>query len=263
MPTPDHRKIELQSPADLAYLYTNTITLSRQKLDLHFPPSANHHNDPDPMKERVRELVDEFITKTFTTATPSIAINGLDAHSTSTQRPAFLPTTEETIEYEPYDAALAARVTALYAQLESLNTTVAQLRRDAPARAAREYAEALGGVLGGVLKGDDELDGDVVMEGGDGDGSGSGRQRGRRAKNKADFVLRVPFGARDTEKEKERWTGGEVGEVYGEALRTLVRLQGEAGGVDGDGDDDGARGLATTVGKVERARRAAEVVEGL
>ncbi|KAK2788719.1 hypothetical protein FQN53_003228 [Emmonsiellopsis sp. PD_33] len=273
MPTPDHRKIELQSPADLAYLYTNTIALSRQKLDLHFPPSANHHNDPDPMKERVRELVDEFITKTFTTATPSIAINGLDAHSTP--NPAFLPSTEETIEYEPYDAALAARVTALYAQLESLNTTVAQLRRDAPARAAREYAEA----LGGVLRGDDELDrgdGDVVMEGGDGDGdgsgSGNGRRRGtragRRAKNKADFVLRIPFGAGqgDQEREKERWTGGEVGEVYGEALRTLVRLQGEAGGVDvdgGDGDGDGARGLATTVGKVERARRAAEVVEGL
>ncbi|KAK2751740.1 hypothetical protein FQN55_009181 [Onygenales sp. PD_40] len=279
MPPPDHRKIELQSPADLAYLYTNTIALSRQKLDLHFPPSANHHNDPDPMKERVRELVDEFITKTFTTATPSIAINGLDAHSTP--NPAFLPSTEETIEYEPYDAALAARVTALYAQLESLNTTVAQLRRDAPARAAREYAEA----LGGVLRGDDELDGgdgdgDVVMEGGDGNGSGSGNGRrrgtraGRRAKNKADFVLRIPFGAglgdREREKEKERWTGGEVGEVYGEALRTLVRLQGEAGGVDGDGDGDandgdgdGARGLATTVGKVERARRAAEVVQGL
>ena len=57
-----HRKIELQSTADLAYLYTNTVALSRQKLDLHFPPSAtiaNNDGAPDPMKERVRELVDE------------------------------------------------------------------------------------------------------------------------------------------------------------------------------------------------------------
>lgn len=59
MQTPHHRKIELQSTADLAYLYTNTVALSRQKLDLHFPPSAN---DADPMKERVRELVDEVRT---------------------------------------------------------------------------------------------------------------------------------------------------------------------------------------------------------
>lgn len=64
MQTPHHRKIELQSPADLSYLYTNTLAVSRQKLDLHFPPSANNdsNNDPDPMKERVRELVDEVCT---------------------------------------------------------------------------------------------------------------------------------------------------------------------------------------------------------
>lgn len=59
-----HRKIELQSPADYTYLYANTTNLSRQKLDLHLPPSASNSNDagddaPDPMRERVRELVDE------------------------------------------------------------------------------------------------------------------------------------------------------------------------------------------------------------
>lgn len=56
-----HRKIELQAPADITYLYANTITLSRQKLDLHLPPSATNDTEdaPDPMRERVRELVDE------------------------------------------------------------------------------------------------------------------------------------------------------------------------------------------------------------
>jgi kinetochor protein Mis14/NSL1 len=64
MTASQYRKIELQSPADLAYLYTNTVALSRQKLDLHLPPSANDNNNNDPntrdsMKERVKELVDE------------------------------------------------------------------------------------------------------------------------------------------------------------------------------------------------------------
>lgn len=54
-----YRKIELQSPADFTYLYANTVALSRQKLDLHLPPSATEDETPDPMRERVRELVDE------------------------------------------------------------------------------------------------------------------------------------------------------------------------------------------------------------
>lgn len=59
MAAPHHRKIELQSPADFTYLYANTVALSRQKLDLHLPPSATNNDTPDPMRERVRELVDE------------------------------------------------------------------------------------------------------------------------------------------------------------------------------------------------------------
>lgn len=63
MESPHYRKIDLQSPADYAYLHTNTTNLSRQKLDLHFPPSANPNNgtDPDPMRERVKELVDDVL----------------------------------------------------------------------------------------------------------------------------------------------------------------------------------------------------------
>lgn len=53
------RKVELQSPADLTYLYANTVALSRKKLDLYFPPSATNDETPDPMRERVRELVDD------------------------------------------------------------------------------------------------------------------------------------------------------------------------------------------------------------
>lgn len=54
-----HRRIELQSPADFTYLYANTVALSRRQLDLHIPPSASEKETPDPMRERVRELVDE------------------------------------------------------------------------------------------------------------------------------------------------------------------------------------------------------------
>lgn len=66
--------------------------------------------------------------------------------------------------------------------------------------------------------------------------------------------LDIPLG---TEEESERWRNGDMADVYEHALRTLQRLQGE-GDVDGEGD-----ALATTVGKAERAGRAAEVVESM
>ncbi|PGH21560.1 hypothetical protein AJ80_03120 [Polytolypa hystricis UAMH7299] len=275
MQGPHHRKIELQSTADLSYLYANTVALSRQKLDLHFPPSAT--NDADPMKERVRELVDEFITKTFTSATSSISINGLDS-STSSASGASFPlhsflSAREAIEYEPFDANLASRVTALYAQLESLTTTVAQMRRDAPGRAAKVLGEELEKALvddeDEVDDGEEEEEGDIEMKDADADAPAAEQHTRRHGKKKPykrdpSWNLTIPFG---NEAEQQRWQDGEMSDVYADALRTLARLQGEVVSgeeedEEGDGDEGtSSRALATTVGKVDRARRAAEVVE--
>ncbi|KAL4873382.1 hypothetical protein BDV12DRAFT_159885 [Aspergillus spectabilis] len=279
-----HRKIELQSPLDFTYLHGNAVALSRQKLDLHLPPSATQSDEPDPMRERVRELVDDFITRTFTTATPSVTINGLDDTSPEFPFPGSFTNPTETVEYEPFDGKLAARVTSLYTQLESLTTAVAQLRRDAPRRAARGYAEELRRAIeeeDSDSEDGDEGEGDVKV--GDADAGVDAKQsqledptadsesntttkekKRRRNPTKAQpqWDLDIPLG---TEHEAERWRNGEIAEVYEDALRTLLRLQGEAG----PGEDDAVsksdcadgNALASTVGKAERAGRAAEFVE--
>ena len=54
-----HRKIELQSPADLNFLKANATRAAREKIDLHFPPSAAPTTGDDAMKKRVEELVDQ------------------------------------------------------------------------------------------------------------------------------------------------------------------------------------------------------------
>ncbi|KAN0073078.1 Kinetochore protein Mis14 like domain containing protein [Elaphomyces granulatus] len=280
MQTPHHRKIELQSPADLTYLYANTVALARQKLDLHLPSSAsNDPNTPDPMRERVRELTDEFITQTFTSALASISINGIDFVSSSGGTDSSLPfsatlTTPETVEYEPYDGALAARVTSLYAQLESLTTTVAQLRRDAPKRAAKAYADALAKALAEDNAEAEALDReakDFEMANGttkteeEGPNSGNPVQdlpKRTFSSSKSEWKLQVPLGS---DHEAERWRHGDMAETYSDALRTLLRLQGEVVVAGDDHHDsetaDGSRALATTVGQAERAVRATEVVE--
>ncbi|OOF96625.1 hypothetical protein ASPCADRAFT_405122 [Aspergillus carbonarius ITEM 5010] len=292
MTTDHHRKIELQSAADFTYLYANTVALSRQKLDLHLPPSTNPNDGPDPMRERVRELVDEYITRTFTSASSSISINGLDSTSPEFPFPAAFTAPTEQVEYEAYDGKLAARVTSLYAQLESLTTTVAQLRRDAPGRAAKAYAEQLRRAIQEDENEDKEGQGDGEVqeeeeeglkeesqqsaEGEDGeegnrdtempdvDANAESRKTEttrRRPMTRSRAKLEVSLG---TEHEAERWRRGEMAEVYEDALRTLLRLQGE--GVPGQELDASAEGpdgnaLASTLGKAERAGRAVEVVE--
>lgn len=88
-----------------------------------------------------------------------------------------------------------------------------------------------------------------------GAGAENGSKRGRKGADPA-WTLQVPLG---TEEETERWQSGDMADAYEDALRTLQRLQG-----DGDVDlEAGAEGnaLATTVGKAERAGRAADVVD--
>lgn len=150
-------------------------------------------------------------------------------------------------------------MSSLYAQLESLNTTVALQRRDAPRRAAKEYAAQLKNMIAEDEEYEIELEEEVL-------GTGSGRVRNDDADamdvdsaNAAKFDpawnLQAKLGE---EAEQERWKGGDFAGVYEDTLRLLLRLQGE-----GDAAEVGAEGdaLATTVGKVERAGRAAEVVE--
>lgn len=152
------------------------------------------------------------------------------------------------------------------------------MRRDAPRRAAKEY----GAELARLIEEDDEydLDDDETRDANGSEGNEDGERmdeaadgaekansndrngeaqtrearRSRRRGTDAAWNLEIPLG---TENETERWHSGDMAQVYENALRTLQRLQGDAD------TEDNAEGnaLATTVGKAERAGRAADVVE--
>ncbi|EXJ73675.1 uncharacterized protein A1O5_03437 [Cladophialophora psammophila CBS 110553] len=183
-----HRKVELQSTYDLTYLQSNLIACARQKLDLHFPlltaaqeksqPATvipldgvqpNENSQPrntqvrdgneveDPLRARVREVVEAFIARTWEGACKNITVNGLDA----TSLPVALTTAsaansssdqqgedKEEVEgvdfvFEPYDSQLQAKVAALYGELETLTAQVSKLRRTAPAQGAEMFAKGL------------------------------------------------------------------------------------------------------------------------
>lgn len=139
-----HRKIDLQSPSDLTYLFNNIKTTAQQKLDLAIPPSAAPEGE-DAYRSTVEELVQEYIVQTLTLALPSLTLNGLEP-SLTLLHPNPTPdanTPDETSNYESYDPRLAERLRTLYAEFDTQSTRVAELRRDAPGAAARGYVERL------------------------------------------------------------------------------------------------------------------------
>ena len=78
-----HRRIELQSAADLHYLRSNARRAARQIIDLHLPPTAAPDGgEEDELRRGVEELVEEYIKNTFKSARHSLSINGLEPNAT-------------------------------------------------------------------------------------------------------------------------------------------------------------------------------------
>ncbi|KAK5714533.1 hypothetical protein LTR15_010715 [Elasticomyces elasticus] len=102
-----HRKIELQSPADLTYLIANVARAAREKLDKHLPPDAAPEGE-DAMRKRVEELVDDILA-----------------------------------EIEPFDTKLAQRLQSLSAQIEHQTLQLANMRRTRPAETAQHFQKKL------------------------------------------------------------------------------------------------------------------------
>lgn len=74
-----HRRVELQSAADMTYLMANAKRAARAKIDLHLPPSAAPEGGEDVLRRRVEELVDEYIRNVFASARQGISVNGIES----------------------------------------------------------------------------------------------------------------------------------------------------------------------------------------
>ncbi|KAI0486702.1 hypothetical protein F4859DRAFT_310467 [Xylaria cf. heliscus] len=138
------RKIELQVPEDLAYLVTNVRRAAAARIDEAFPPVDD--STEDELRTRIEELVNEYITKTFTLAAPNLTINGLPvdaSHFLSSDGSSGGPGPSEPEEvFEPFDARKRARVEALTAEEEDLLRDIAQLKKSVPGATAGSWVEA-------------------------------------------------------------------------------------------------------------------------
>lgn len=90
----------------------------------------------------------QYIHRTFSYALPNLSINGIDQTTNNSSLLKESTAEEEEEEhYERYDHQLAQRVQSLYATLETETLGLAQLRREAPVRAAKEFRERFEGEM--------------------------------------------------------------------------------------------------------------------
>ncbi|PVH96364.1 hypothetical protein DM02DRAFT_617272 [Periconia macrospinosa] len=154
----EHRKIELQSPADLTYITAKIRTLARQKLDLHLPTQADA-TEPDELRTNVENLVDAFVTQVLLGMKANISINGIDVVSRGSNKTGgdamdvdgdqgsagALGNLEDGVveveEFEPFDDKLRARLGAAVQKRDALVAKISNHRRTTPALAARKFEE--------------------------------------------------------------------------------------------------------------------------
>ncbi|ELR03804.1 hypothetical protein GMDG_01333 [Pseudogymnoascus destructans 20631-21] len=134
------RKIELQEPDDLRYLLTNTRRVAGEKIDVALPPIEGE----DVLRQKVEELVNSYVTQTFSLAAPNTLINGHPvAADSSLLAPEGGAEAEVVEEYEPFSESLRDRAAKLLRTEEELLLEVGRLRREAPAKAAAAWREEL------------------------------------------------------------------------------------------------------------------------
>ena len=159
--TEHHRKIELQSPDDLQYLISNVRRVARQMIDKDLPPMPGM--DEDPMRQRVEELVQDYIRRVFLTTGENITINGMAPEPSMLEKMLLEEGSEQSVEeHEPFNAKLWERAKELARQEEEMIEEIASLRRSMPGIAVEgarkgekvDDEETLGRWVEGVKKND-------------------------------------------------------------------------------------------------------------
>ncbi|KAK4176498.1 hypothetical protein QBC36DRAFT_213868 [Triangularia setosa] len=223
------RKIELQSPDDLRYLITNVREAATDSINAAFPPVLDDDGNPIPQEEdelrnQIDKLVNDYITKTFTLALPSLSINGSlspPPSPTTLFSSSHFPSSAHPEEhYEPFDPRKRNKIESLVSQEEDLLRSIAQLKRRVPAATASAFINDTNSQLSS-----DEAMLQVVIERAREEGLDSGRK------------ALEGMGGLDRQEDVEQ--------SYTRAVDTLGRLKSD---------------MPAVVAKMERARVAGEYV---
>ncbi|KAK7935859.1 hypothetical protein PG985_001354 [Apiospora marii] len=236
------RKIELQSPEDLAFLLANVRRAAAARIDEAFPPVEGAQGE-DELRTRIEQLINEYIQKTFELAAPNLSINGMPVDPTQLSANATYSASgnpaEPEVVYTPFDARKRARVEELTREEEDLLRDIAHLKKTVPGAAAAAWVTGVqAGIkadeeaLEALKSADEQAQAEAQATGDETQQQQQQKKRKRKQKDGAEEVgLRVEGLERQAEVERQ----------YAEAVAGLERLKKE---------------MPSIVAKMERARGA-------
>lgn len=146
----EHRKIELQSPSDLAHLTSQIRTAARQKLDLHLP--AQPSDSADDLRAQTEVLVDAFVAQVLAGLRNNMTINGLDVVAQS-RGGGFGDGDEmegveaegvegvDKDEFEAFDDKLRGKLGKEVEKRDRLVASISKHRRETARKSARAFEE--------------------------------------------------------------------------------------------------------------------------
>lgn len=130
----DYEKITL-SKQDLRYIYGQILNRTTSKLDLHLPSLRS-----DPLKNKVANVLDEFLLGTFDLAKSSLVIDGQEmAYDDNDNDIKDLLTLKPREKVEPFDLATNSKLRDILLQVEEETTSLTRLRRELPVRVKDAY----------------------------------------------------------------------------------------------------------------------------
>lgn len=151
-----HRKVELQSPADLSYLTSQIRSAAQKKLDLHLPPVSNG-SEPDDLRRKTEEFVDAFVAQVLEGMRHNISINGMDVVNAeggggngAAPGAGEGKSVVEVEEYEELDNKLRERLRTTIAKRDTLVGKIAAHRRTTPQLASQRFKDQFGKDMEGL-----------------------------------------------------------------------------------------------------------------
>jgi kinetochor protein Mis14/NSL1 len=135
----EHRKIELQSPADLHHLRTQIRTAAQRKLDLHLPPTPSS-SEPDDLRTKTAAHLDAFVAQVLDGMARNVSVNGVDVAPDDASVLGAGPDTAIE-EYEDLDHQLREKLRTTIARRDALIGKIAMHRRGTAAAASRRFIE--------------------------------------------------------------------------------------------------------------------------
>ncbi|EGV65756.1 hypothetical protein PSN45_003456 [Yamadazyma tenuis] len=136
-PGQNHQKLQL-TKQELRFIYNQVLNHVLAKLDLHLPTPNN-----DPMKNKVTNLLHDYLKEVFEMAKHAMVVDGLDMSTRGAASISDVLSLKPKEKTEPFDFELNSKLREILQSVEQETIEVTQLRKKIPQKIDAKYSNVV------------------------------------------------------------------------------------------------------------------------